>query len=246
MESGCTAGKHCNHRDEKCLSSKRSPESRVVLNLWDMEWEQEAYLRCEIIEKWGMIPWWLDVRVLDGYVSILKLRRLTRGVYGWRLSLLGCILKLHWSSIQVDAGAGECMSVGFCSPPLGYIRGFRRSFQDRMSAQPGFILCPPNNLALHRLLLYTFYSAPYLHNIVLFTRSHHTFEDFILCRQKSYTLVYFGCPVGNAHPYHSPQPTYILRSKISSALHQQMLSVQVNPDTLPYSSPLLLLSSPFH
>ena len=109
------------------------------------------------------------------------------------------------------------MSVGFCSPPLGYIRGFRRSFQDRMSAQPGFILCPPNNLALHRLLLYTFYSAPYLHNIVLFTRSHHTFEDFILCRQKSYTLVYFGCPVGNAHPYHSPQPTYILRSKISSA-----------------------------
>ena len=47
-----------------------------------MEWEQEAYLRCEIIEKWGMIPWWLDVRVLDGYVSILKLRRLTRGVYG--------------------------------------------------------------------------------------------------------------------------------------------------------------------
>ena len=41
-----------------------------------------AYLRCEIIEKWGMIPWWLDVRVLDGYVSILKLRRLTRGVYG--------------------------------------------------------------------------------------------------------------------------------------------------------------------
>ena len=141
---------------------------------------------------------------------------------------------------------GECMSVGFCSPPLGYIRGFRRSFQDRMSAQPGFILCPPNNLALHRLLLYTFYSAPYLHNIVLFTHSHHTFEDFILCRQKSYTLVYFGCPVGNAHPYHSPQPTYILRSKISSALHQQMLSVQVNPDTLPYSSPLLLFSSPFH
>ena len=96
-----------------------------------------------------MIPWWLDVRVLDGYVSILKLRRLTRGVYGWRLSLLGCILKLHWSSIQVDAGAGECMSVGFCSPPLGYIRGFRRSFQDRMSAQPGFILCPPTNPALH-------------------------------------------------------------------------------------------------
>ena len=33
VESGCTAGKHCNHRDEKCLSSKRSPESRVVLNL---------------------------------------------------------------------------------------------------------------------------------------------------------------------------------------------------------------------
>ena len=33
VESGCTAGKHCNHRDEKCLSSKISPESRVVLNL---------------------------------------------------------------------------------------------------------------------------------------------------------------------------------------------------------------------
>ena len=186
MESGCTAGKYCNHRDEKCLSSKRSPESRVVLNLWDMEWEQEAYLRCEIIEKWGMIPWWLDVRVLDGYVSILKLRRLTRGVYGWRLSLLGCILKLHWSSIQVDAGAGECMSVGFCSPPLGYIRGFRRSFQDRMSAQPGFILCPPTNPALHchvlsqgAIVLYTLYILP---------------ADFILCQSKAYTQQHPSTP----------------------------------------------------
>ena len=32
------------------------------------------------------------------------------------------------------------MRVGWRSP-LGYIRGFRRSSQDRMSAQPGFILC---------------------------------------------------------------------------------------------------------
>ena len=71
------------------------------------------------------------------------------------------------------------MSVG-CSPPLGYIRGFRRSFQDRMSAQPGFILCPPTKQC--SALLYTLYSAHQPNSVLLYTLySAHPLNSALLC-----------------------------------------------------------------
>ena len=69
------------------------------------------------------------------------------------------------------------MRVGWRSP-LGYIRGFRRSSQDRMSAQPGFILCrlsplccsvtfPAFGFALSTLSLYSADEPTLLCNILV-------------------------------------------------------------------------------
>ena len=100
------------------------------------------------------------------------------------------------------------MSVVGCSPPLGYIRGFRRSFQDRMSAQPGFILCPPPTLLCTALyfILYTvyFYSAHHppcsalLFTLYLHSAAHQAHWSALL-----YTLfcLLILCPPPTLLPY---------------------------------------------
>ena len=116
------------------------------------------------------------------------------------------------------------MSVG-CSPPLGYIRGFRRSFQDRMSAQPGFILCPPTKQC--SALLYTLYSSHQpnsaLHCFILYTLpTHQTVLYFIL-----YTL-----PAANNFALHC----HLLLDLYSVVVHYTLLYFACKFYTLPVNS----------
>ena len=122
------------------------------------------------------------------------------------------------------------MRVGWRSP-LGYIRGFRRSSQDRMSAQPGFILCrlsplccsvtfPAFGFALYTLSLYSADEPTLLCNILLTYFIPYMFTlhcqplgcvlstvYFILCRSTNSYIHYFllstflGHYCFQVHPY---------------------------------------------
>ena len=122
------------------------------------------------------------------------------------------------------------MRVGWRSP-LGYIRGFRRSSQDRMSAQPGFILCrlsplccsgtfPAFGFALYTLSLYSADEPTLLCNILLTYFIPYMFTlhcqplgcvlstvYFILCRPTNSYIHYFllstflGHYCFQVHPY---------------------------------------------
>ena len=122
------------------------------------------------------------------------------------------------------------MRVGWRSP-LGYIRGFRRSSQDRMSAQPGFILCrlsplccsgtfPAFGFALYTLSLYSADEPTLLCNILVTYFIPYMFTlhcqplgcvlstvYFILCRPTNSYIHYFlrstfqGHYCFQVHPY---------------------------------------------
>ena len=126
------------------------------------------------------------------------------------------------------------MRVGWRSP-LGYIRGFRRSSQDRMSAQPGFILCrlsplcctgtfPAFGFALSTLSLYSADEPTLLCNILL--------TYFIACMftLPSFVVHPLGCVLSTVY--------FILCRPTNSYIHYFLLSTflghycfQVHPYT---------------
>ena len=116
------------------------------------------------------------------------------------------------------------MRVGWRSP-LGYIRGFRRSSQDRMSAQPGFILCrlsplccsvtfPAFGFALSTLPLYSADEPTLLCNILVTYFIPYMFT--LLCHPLSYILwvLYFQLCI--SYSADQPTPTFTTSCEVLS------------------------------
>ena len=116
------------------------------------------------------------------------------------------------------------MRVGWRSP-LGYIRGFRRSSQDRMSAQPGFILCrlsplccsvtfPAFGFALSTLSLYSADEPTLLCNILVTYFIPYMFT--LLCHPLSYILwvLYFQLCI--SYSADQPTPTFTTSCEVLS------------------------------